>query len=277
MAMKIKMLKALFVLLLAFATLVGAQGFDHSHADWSALLNKHVSWNSPDTPNGVASVTDYAGFKRERRSLRAYTTTLAGVKQAEYDGWTREQKHAFLINAYNAYTVDLIVEKYPNLDSIKDLGSIFRSPWSKAVYPLLGELRSLDNIEHDMLRGAADFNEPRIHFAVNCASIGCPALRPEAFVAVDLAAQLEDQTLRFLKDRSRNRFEREAGELHVSQIFDWYRDDFEQGFLGAADLQSFLARYALSIGLTSAERQALLDGDIDIEFTEYDWALNDRK
>jgi hypothetical protein len=267
---------AICLMLFSFASAVGAQGFDHAHAQWSTLLKKHVSWQGGGA-NGVTTVVDYAGFKQDRTALRAYTATLAAVKQADYGRWTRPQKQAFLINAYNAYTVELIIGRYPNLKSIKDLGSVISSPWSKPLYPLLGQKRSLDNIEHDMLRGSADFDEPRIHFAVNCASIGCPALRPEAFVAASLGAQLEDQTRRFLKDRSRNRFDRKAGELRVSKIFDWYRADFEKGFLGARDLEGFLARYAGSLGLTVAEKQSLIDGELDIEFSEYDWSLNDRK
>lgn len=275
--MKRGIISAVFSVLAVFAGAASAQGFDHSHAAWSVLLKKHVSWQGRDSANGVTTVADYAGFKRDRAALQTYTATLAAVKQADYDRWTRLQKQAYLINAYNAYTVELIVGKYPNLKSIKDLGSVISSPWSKALYPLLGKKRSLDNIEHDLLRGAPDFNEPRIHFAVNCASIGCPALRPEAFVADNLSAQLEDQTRRFLKDRSRNRLDRKSGELRVSQIFDWYRADFEKGFIGAKDLQNFLGRYAGSLGLTVAEKKALINGDIDIGFTEYDWSINDRK
>jgi hypothetical protein len=250
-----------------------AQTFDHSHAEWSALLKKHVVWQR----EGVTTAVDYAGFKRDRAALSAYTATMAAVKRGEYDRWTRSQRQAFLINAYNAYTVELIIGKYPNLKSIKDLGSLVSSPWSKPLYPLLGSKRSLDDIEHKLLRGAAEFNEPRIHFGVNCASIGCPALRPDAFVAANLDAQLEDQTKRFLRDRTRNRFDRKQETLYVSKIFDWYRGDFEKGFLGAKSLESFLVRYAGSLGLTVAEKQALTDRELEIEFTEYDWSLNHRK
>lgn len=112
---------------------------------------------------------------------------------------------AFLINAYNAATVALILTRYPELDSIKELGSLLRSPWKRRFVDLLGARRSLDDIEHELLREAPDFAEPRIHFAVNCASLGCPALRPEAYEAERLEAQLADQTRRFLRDRSRNR------------------------------------------------------------------------
>lgn len=275
--MKLPILSVLLALIAAFTGTVNAQSFDHSHAEWTGLLKKHVSWKGQNAASASATMVSYAGFKQDRSALDAYTKKLAAVSQADFNGWTRPQKRAFLINAYNAYTVTLIVGKYPNLKSIKDLGSIVSSPWSKRLYPLLGKQRSLDDIEHVMLRGAPDFNEPRIHFAVNCASIGCPALRPEAYTATTLTAQLEEQTKKFMQDRSRNRLVRSEEALYVSSIFDWYRDDFEKGYVGASTLPEFLARYAGSLGLSVAEKQALIDGGLDIEFTPYDWSLNDRK
>ncbi len=271
--MKHSIIVSLLILIFSYSGQAASQGFDHTHGEWSALLKKHVTWQRA----GVTSATNYAGFKQDRAALSAYTAKLAAVKQADYNAWTRDQKQAFLINAYNAYTVELIISKYPKLKSIKDLGNVVSSPWSKPLYQLLGKKRSLDDIEHVMLRGAPDFKEPRIHFAVNCASIGCPALRPEAFEASSLNAQLQDQAQRFLKDRTRNRFDREKDALYVSKIFDWYRGDFEKGFLGASDLEGFLALYAGSLGLTAAEKKSLIDGEIDVEFTEYNWSLNDRK
>lgn len=266
----------ILVVTLAVSGPAFSQVFDHAHAEWTALLKKHVVWVNGEAA-GVTSVVDYAGFKRDRAALDAYTGKLAAIKPAEYARWTLAQKQAFLINAYNAYTVALIVGSYPNVKSIKDLGSVISSPWSKRLYPLLGEKRSLDDIEHKMLRGAKDFKEPRIHFAVNCASIGCPALRHEAFRATQLAEQLEDQTRRFLRDRSRNRFDRKADVLHVSSIFDWYQGDFEKGYLGAKDLEGFLALYAGSLGLAETDKQRLKSGEIDIEFTDYDWTLNRKR
>ncbi len=269
---------AVFCLLLLATGGARGQAFDHSHAQWTALLKQNVAWQGRGTSiDGVASTVDYAGLKRDRARVSAYTQRLASVKQKEFDAWTTPQKHAFLINAYNAYTVELIIGTYPKLKSIKDLGSVISSPWSKAAYPLLGKNRSLDDIEHKLLRGAPGFSEPRIHFAVNCASIGCPALRPEAFAAASLDGQLEDQTRRFLQDTRRNRFDRAEGSLLLSRIFDWYREDFEKGFLGARDLEAFLARYAGSLGMTEAEKKRLLKGEIEIEYGDYDWSLNVRK
>ncbi len=130
---------------------------------------------------------------------------------------------AFLINAYNAATVQKVLTRYPDIRSIWDFGKIFGNPFKDEFIPLLGAKRSLDWIEHDTLRKR--YREPRLHFALNCASVGCPMLREEAYVASRLENQLEDQARRFLSDRSRNRYR--DGKLEVSKIFDWFKDDFE--------------------------------------------------
>jgi hypothetical protein len=138
----------------------------------------------------------------------------------------------------------------------------------KSFIPLLGQTRSLDDIEHGLIRAKGAFEEPRIHFAVNCASVGCPALRPDAYTAARLDAQLADATRRFLADRTRNRLA--DGTLEVSSIFKWYGDDFER----AGGLRAFLASQGKALGLTDAERQGLRDGSLKIVFLDYDWRLN---
>ena len=168
--------------------------------------------------------------------------------------------------------MELILTAWPELESIRDLGSLLRSPWKKSFIPLLGETVSLDDIEHGMIREAGVYDEPRIHFAVNCASIGCPALRREAYTADALEAQLEAQTQQFLGDRSRNRLRGDT--LEVTSLFKWYRDDFEQGWRGADSVEAFLARYAAALELDEDDRKRLLAGDLDIEHLEYDWSLN---
>src|ERR1700691_2046756 len=179
-----------------------ALAFDHSHAGWDALLKRHVVVAT----DGSSSRADYAGFAADRHALQSYLDSLSAVSEAEYRNWTREQKLAFLINAYNAYTIDLVLTRYPDLQSIKDLGWLLKSPWKKEFFTLLGVTRSLDDLEHGLIRAPGVFDEPRIHFAVNCASVGCPMLRDEAFSAARLDAQLEDGTRRFLGDRTRNRY-----------------------------------------------------------------------
>ncbi len=256
--------------LLLSALMTPAWAFDHQHAAWTALLSRHVAWNAQET----ASTADYDGFGRDRAALASYLQALSAVRQGEFDGWTQAERRAFLINAYNAYTVELILSKYPKLQSIRDLGSLFKSPWKQQFFSLLGKPQTLDGVEHGLLRGAKDFDDPRIHFAVNCASIGCPALRPEAFRPDDLDRQLEEQTERFLRDRSRNRFDVTEGTIYLSSIFDWYADDFDLPFRGAASRAAFLALYRDALGIDAATAANLAAGEIEVEFLDYDWSLN---
>jgi len=257
--------------LLSFSAAVAAQSeFNHRHTAWNALLEKHVHW----TTDGHASTVDYAGMRAEHAALTAYLAELSAVPRREFDAWMKPLRRAFLINAYNAFTVELILSVTPEPKSIKDLGSLFTSPWKKGFFTLLGEEQSLDGIEHGLIRGAPDYDDPRIHFAVNCASVGCPALRPEAFVASKLEAQLEEQTERFLGDHSRNRFDAMDETLYLSKIFDWYGEDFERGFRGADSVASFAAHYRKQLGLDDATARKLSMGEIDVEFLDYDWSLN---
>lgn len=249
---------------LFFAGTPFALAIDHGYEDYGKLLSRHVTWDA----KGVASSVDYAGFARDKSALNAVTESMSAVTMAQYRQFTRDQKLAFLINAYNAFTIQLILTRYPDLESIRDLGGfLWGSPWKKEFFSLLGEKRHLDWIEHDMIRAPGVFNEPRIHFVVNCASIGCPALRPEPMQAMKLQAQLEDSTRRFFRDRTRNRFDESAGVARVTRLLDWYGDDFEPK-------KSFLARYAADLADSSAAQDKLRAGDFSISFLTYDWKLN---
>lgn len=263
--------------ILAAAVLLAAApsafAFDQGHAAWDALLKRHVAV----ARNGNSSSVDYAGFRADQGTMQAYLAGLSSVTQAEFGNWTREQRLAFLVNAYNAFTVQLVLTRYPDLKSIKDLGSFLKSPWKKVFIPLLGSERSLDDIEHGLIRAPGAFDEPRIHFAVNCASIGCPMLRNEAYVAERIEAQLEDGARRFLGDRSRNRYDAAAGELEVSRIFDWYKADFEKGHRGIKSVSQFLGGYADLLADGPVARAAVRQGRAPIRYLEYDWALNDGK
>lgn len=261
------MLSVLMVLLLSATTLTAVANSAPSHDGWDALLQRHVQW----TDDGTASVVDYAGMRAQRGQLDAYLEALAEVTATEFDGWPKPDRDAFLINAYNAATVQLVLTRDPLPESIKQIGGWFSSPWKQSFVPLLGQTRSLDEIEHGLLRGSADYDDPRIHFAVNCASVGCPALRPEAYSGARLDAQLQDQTARFLRDASRNRYLPEADRLEVSRIFDWYGGDFERHSGGVA---AFLAGQATALRLDPALARRLQAGKIRIGFTDYDWRLN---
>ena len=253
------------------ATSIRAQAQDEGHAAWTALLRKHV------TPlrGGQASQVRYAGFKADRAALLAYRDRLSAVGEAAFRAFGKAQQMAFLINAYNAFTVELVLTEYPGLASIKDLGSVFSSPWKPKWIPFLGGKVSLDDIEHGMLRERGRFDDPRVHFAVNCASVGCPPLREEAFVAERLDAQLDEQALRFMSDRARNRFDAAQGRLQVSKIFEWYGDDFHRGHRGIASLPAFMARYADSLADAPADRERVRSQRAEIGFLPYDWKLND--
>jgi hypothetical protein len=222
---------------------------------------------------GQATQVDYAGFKADRRMLRQYLGSTTAIARPDFDTWSKSAQLAFLINAYNAWTVELVLTSYPEVNSIKDLGSFVQSPWKQRFIPLLGETRSLDDVEHALMRGSGRYNDPRIHFAVNCASIGCPALRPEAYVAERLNAQLEDASQKFLSDRTRNRLDK--GTLKVSSIFKWYREDFEKNWHATNSVGQFLAIYHQSMGLDTETANRMSSGAIPLDFLDYDWHLND--
>lgn len=257
------------MLFLLLATPALAQNFDHG--TWRELVQRNVALSE----NGSVSTTDYQQFKNEQSQLKSYLDALEKIDQATFDNWSKDEQLAFLINAYNAWTVELIISNYPGINSIRELGTITTSPWQRKFIPFLDGMRSLDEIEHEMIRGSDRYNDPRIHFAVNCASIGCPALSNEPFEGATLDAQLEVATEVFLADRSRNRVEK--GGLAVSSLFDWYRGDFEQGWRDADRLEDFLALYASSLDLSAEQVSRLKEGEMDISFLEYDWRLNDTK
>lgn len=242
---------------------------DHGYAAWDALLKKHVHW----LPDGKQSRVNYKGLALDHAALKKVLAEWSTVSATQFAGFTRAQQMAFLINAYNGFTVELILSKYPDLKSIKDLGSVWQSPWKKKFFTLLGEARHLDWIEHEQLRPR--YADPRVHAAVNCASIGCPALRPEAFTAERLENQLDDGMLRFMADPTRNRYAK--GKAEISAIFKWFREDFEKGDQGVRKLEDWLARYANQLAQTPAERDSLKSGIVTISHLDYDWSLNDSK
>jgi uncharacterized protein DUF547 len=238
-------------LILAGLLLSGAaHAFDHQ--PWNGLLKKHVVV----LEGGKASQVRYAGMAQDRAALRAYLASLSKATEAEFKGWPKAEQMAFLINAYNAFAVEKVLTRYPDLRSIWDFGKVFGNPFKDEFFTLLGRKFSLDRIEHETLR--KQYREPRIHYAVNCASVGCPMLREEAYVADRLEQQLEEQAVRFLSDRSRNRYR--GGTLEVSRIFDWFREDFEPR-------EKYFARYSKILGYPG--------GSVPVAFLDYDWSLND--
>lgn len=249
-------------LILAALLWLPLAGLAFEHQPWDELLKKHVVV----LDGGKASQLRYAGMAQHRAALRAYLDSLSGVTEAQFKSWSRPEQVAFLINAYNAFTVEKILTRYPDIRSIWDFGKIFGNPFKDEFFVLLGNRRSLDWIEHQTLR--RNYGESRIHYAVNCASIGCPMLREEAYAASRLEAQLEEQARRFLSDRSRNRLR--EGRLEVSRIFDWFKEDFEPR-------QQYFARRANLLGDDAKQREAIAGAKFELHFLDYDWSLNDVK
>lgn len=235
----------------------GCPAFDHGHAAFSKLLARYVQ----------AGSVDYTGWKREGRpALDDYRRTLAGVSPACFAAFSREEQIAFLLNAYNASTVALVLEHLP-VGSIRDIGflpgSAFRREFIRLPAVAAGEV-SLDDIEHETLR--KNYPEPRVHFALVCAARSCPPLRPEAYRAGSLPAQLDDQGRIFLSDPARNRFDAARGALQLSQIFEWFEEDF---VAAAGSVGAFVAAYLPEPAATAARNPSVRIGYLD-----YDWSLN---
>jgi hypothetical protein len=242
-------------------------GFDHQYGAWNTLLKKHVRW----LPDGKQSRVNYKGFAADRAGLKGVLDGLSAVSKATFDGWSRPQQMAFLINAYNAFTVEIILTKYPDIKSIKELGLFNRGPWKNEFFTLLGDKRHLDWVEHEQLRPI--YKDPRIHAGVNCASIGCPALRDEAFTADKLEAQLDDGMKRFMGDRTRNRVK--GSEVQVNNIFKWFKEDFSSGYRGINQLEDLLAQHAEQLTDKPEEQAALRAKTLPVSYLDYDWSLND--
>jgi len=257
------------IVLAALCAMPGLVAAEFDHGPWDRLLAAHVRVFD----QGQVTAVDYAGVAADRGRLTSYLNALAGVSRNEFDSWSQMEQLAFLINAYNAWTVELIVSEYPGIESIRDIGFLPGAAWRRNIVSLFGEQVSLDDVEHGMIRGWDRYQEPRIHFAVNCAAIGCPALRAEAYVGERLEAQLDDSTRSFLADRSRNYIS--DGSVYISRIFDWYEEDFERGWQGVESVHQFLLRYADALNAGPQQRIDLEQQALRIRYLDYDWGLNE--
>lgn len=251
-------LNTYFLGLFFLASIAQGDTFDLSFKEWSQWLKTNAKVQGP-----VTSV-HYREAQKNRKSLDLIVSQVEGVSKNTFDSWSEKDRLAFLINAYNVFTVKLIVDNYP-VKSIKELGSFLKSPWKKKFFKLFGEEETLDGVEHERIR--KDFKEPRIHFAVVCASKGCPALKGEAYVGSRLNEQLEESLRNFLKDETRNRWDEKNNTLYISKIFKWYGDDFKNA---SGSVQAFLAPR-----MAGSEPQQKLLNQAKTEFLEYDWGLNE--
>jgi hypothetical protein len=221
------------------------------HSVWNELLGKHVKEDG---------MVNYRGFINDQKKLEAYLNTLSN-NPPDREKWSEEEQLAYWINAYNAFTVKLIVDNYP-VESIRDLGPKLKIPlikdvWHYKFFKIGGQDSSLDEIEHGILR--KEFEEPRIHFAINCASFSCPPLLNEAFVPERLNEQLDQVAKSFINDPKRNKISKDKAE--ISSIFSWFKGDFTKN----GSLIDFLNQYS-SVKLSSNAKISHLD---------YDWSLNE--
>ena len=236
---------------------------------WSMLLERWVV----TVEEGAVSRVDYTAVLEDSAELRQWLAACAQVTELAFNEWSVPHRQAFLINLYNAAMIQKILQRYPDIDSVWDFGRIFNHPFKDRFVELFGERMSLDDIEHGRLRGDPALFDPRVHFAVNCASKGCPPLRPAAFNGSSLDAALDEQASIFLSDRTKNGMNPTTNRLVLSPIFDWYTEDF--GVPGRQGELAYLSRYADSLGLDDDAVRALNEGSIKIEWSDYDWALND--
>lgn len=224
-----------------------------SHQPWDQLLRKHVKENG---------MVDYPGFIADKKDLQRYLDNL-NAHAPDKNEWTQEEQLAYWINAYNAFTIKLIIDNYP-VESIRDLGPSLSIPgirtvWHTKFFKIGGKATSLDEIEHDILR--KEFNEPRIHFAINCASVSCPPLRKGAFLPDKIEEQLHEQAVIFINDSTRNRISKES--VEVSKIFSWFKSDFTKN----GSMRDFLNSYS----------KVKINKEADINYMNYNWNLNEGK
>jgi hypothetical protein len=220
------------------------------HGAFDKLLKKHVS---------AQGLVDYKGFKTDEAGFNQYLALLS--KNPPAANWSKNDQMAYWINAYNAYTIRLILDHYP-VQSIKDIGSKIKipfvtTPWAIKFFSIGGEKMSLDNIEHGILR--KKFDDPRIHFALVCASMSCPRLRNEAYTAAQLEKQLDDQGRDFLNNPAKNKPGKSTAQL--SKYFDWYKGDWQKNGQSVA---KWVNRYATT----------KMDETAKVTYLDYNWSLN---
>ena len=233
------MKKAVFVIITFLVSYsICAQEFNHSQ--WNTFLQKHVSENGN---------VDYEGILKDKQNLTDYISELSENTPKQTD--SKETQLAFWINTYNALTIDLILRHYP-VKSIKDI----KNPWEQRLWKFGEKWLNLNDIEHKILR---KMNEPRIHFAIVCASVSCPKLQNEAFEASKLETQLTEATKAFLEDNNRNNIQENNVEL--SKIFQWFSKDFKQD----GSLIDFINTYS-DIEIASNAK---------IRYKDYNWNLNE--
>lgn len=262
-----------FALLLLLASVCSA--FDHEYAGYAAVLQADVK----------GGLVDYASLKQNRAGLDRFVEEIKSVTEADYKSWTREQQLAFWINVYNAWMCRIVIDHYP-IHGDRMIGFLYPENsvqritgiWDGIRLGTAGREVSLNDIEHKILRPV--FHEPRIHFAIVCASKGCPVLQNEPYRASALEQQLEASAHGFIQDPSKVRLNRAAGKLELSKIFNWFYEDFdamadpswEHLYGDEAGPVAFVSKHVASTDAAFLKSRA-----VKIGYFDYDWSLNEKK
>jgi len=250
-------------------------GYDYS--SYAAVLKQHVNDDG---------YVDYKSLKSDPAELNKFIKQLGTLDAKTFNTWSKNDQIALLINAYNAFTLRLIVDNYPikagffasfayPKNSIRQIDGA----WDEIKWNLMGKKVTLEYIEHGILR--KKYNEPRIHMAINCASVGCPPLRSEPFTGDRLGTQLADQSKRFLANTDKFRVDSKDGEVYLSPILKWFGEDFvktytpSRGFEGhGQEIRAVLNFASKHVGESDA--RYLRDAEYDTNWLDYDWSLNEQ-
>ncbi|GJM16399.1 MAG: DUF547 domain-containing protein [Thermodesulfobacteriota bacterium] len=260
---------------------VKSDSFDHSYSTYNSLLNEYVDKDS----------VNYQGFIDSRAQFETFLRTIGSVNENDYEGWSEEQKLAFWINAYNAFTLKAIIDHYPIKRSFSLVG-IFYAPsnsilqikgvWKKLQFRAVGMMVTLDEIEHQILR--KEFNEPRIHMAINCASISCPDLSNEAYLPETLEQQLTQASINFVNNPSKGiQIDEQKRKVKLSKIFKWFGEDFIENYGGTVLFNNYslkenaVLNFAVQYLEAQTAKEYLMKNKLKIGYLGYDWHLNEQQ
>ncbi|HBR14502.1 MAG TPA: hypothetical protein DD723_03030 [Candidatus Omnitrophica bacterium] len=260
--MRLKGIKIISIFLgIYVACLLPFPAFASDYSSWQKFLDLYLK----------DGLVNYAAVKDDSALLKAVVLQLENVKKEEYDRWSQDEKKAFWINAYNIEAMKLVLDHYPlkrslGLQALRyPANSIQQIPdvWNQEARIILGKKVSLNYIENEILR--KEFQDPRIHFAIVCASLGCPVLRDEPYVFDRLDSQLNDAVTKFMQDRKKFNYDAHSNTFYISSIFKWFKEDFEK----AGGSIAFIKKYI-------PQNKNLPDNG-KIQWLDYDWSLNEQK
>ena len=242
-------------------TTISAQPFNYQK--YNSILKDYVNFRG---------LVDYEKLKENRQQLDEFNSTIGAVSASRYNYWKDSEKIAFLINAYNSFTLESIIDNYPT-KSIRNIIGV----WKIRKFNFAKKKITLDHIEHQILR--KEFNQPGIHVALVCAAISCPPLRQEAYTSRQLEEQLDDQAKKFLGNSQGFKIDSQNNTIYLSSIFKWFGKDFEKNYGQAQNIEGLnktetaIVNYARKY--VNSNAQKFLDkGGYKVKYSEYDWSLN---